>query len=367
MDNYFKELQKNIPDQVASEKSHIDDMAFLVVYADIDCELFCDGESLCQLKTNKVQKVSVPLGNHTLSIESDKNKDFVKHYPVQYTQKGENYIFSIILKQEEDNYLQELGIAKSIEEDFQQKLNEKDEQITRLKTENSKRQKEIENIKNVTASEKDSLSSLINKKDMEIANLKEDFKKEELTIKRTCQQDCERLVSKLKEESSAELKQLSTQLKEKEGEIIELETEISKLRADLNDPYQKACKDLESKHWEEMGKKEKEISEIRAKCQKEIDNCKSKALSDLTNKTIEISEIRVKCQKEIDDCKSKASSDLADKEKEHVSEIDEMRREFQLFKERIKKEIQDRDNEILKLQSEKRNTDGGLFNKLFKK
>ena len=87
----------------------------------------------------------------------------------------------------------------------------------------------------------------------------------------------------------------------------------------------------------------------------------------LRTKEKEISEIRAKCQKEIDNCKSKASSDLADKEKEHISEIDEMRREFKLFKERIKKEIQDRDNEILKLQSEKGNTDGGLFNKLFKK
>ena len=58
---------------------------------------------------------------------------------------------------------------------------------------------------------------------------------------------------------------------------------------------------------------------------------------------------------------------MADKEKEHISEIDEMRREFKLFKERIKKEIQDRDNEILKLQSKKGNTGGGLFNKLFKK
>jgi hypothetical protein len=213
--DYFKELQKNIPDQVSSEKSQIDDMAFLIVHADIDCELFCDGESLCQLKTNKVQKISVPLGNHTLSIESDKNKDFVRHYSAQYTQKGENYIFSINLKQGEDNYLQKVGIAKSMEEDFQQKLNEKDELISKLEFDNTKRQKEIKDIKKLWASEKDTLSSLINKKDMEIAELKEDFKKEELTIKRTCQQDCERLVSKLKEESSAELKQLSTQLKKR--------------------------------------------------------------------------------------------------------------------------------------------------------
>ena len=316
MDDYFKELQKNIPDQVASEKSHIDDMAFLTVHSDIDCELFCDGESLCQLKANKVQKVSVSLGNHMLSVESDKNKDFVKHYSVQYTQKEENNLFSINLKQEEDNYLQNLGIERSMEEDFQQKLNEKDELISKFKSEIAKYKNNIENLKDTLASER---------------------------------------------------KSYSLQLRTKEKEISTLKLENSKLKDALNDPYQKACEDLESKHWEEMGKKEKEIFEIRAKCQKEIDNCKSKASSDLADKEKEIFEIKAKCQKEIDDCKSKTSSDLADKEKEHISEIDEMRREFKLFKERIKKEIQDRDNEILKLQSEKGNTDGGLFNKLFKK
>ena len=367
MDNYFKELQKNIPDQVASEKSHIDDMAFLTVHSDIDCELFCDGESLCQLKANKVRKVSVSLGNHMLSVESDKNKDFVKHYSVQYTQKEENNLFSINLKQEEDNYLQNLGIERSMEEDFQQKLNEKDELISKFKSEIAKYKNNIENLKDTLASERESYSLQLRTKEKEKSDLIAGFREKEKVMEKSFQQNNEELIARQEKESLAELKKLSTQLRKKEKEISTLKLENSKLKDALNDPYQKACEDLESKHWEEMGKKEKEISEIRAKCQKEIDNCKSKALSDLTNKTIEISEIRVKCQKEIDDCKSKASSDLADKEKEHVSEIDEMRREFQLFKERIKKEIQDRDNEILKLQSEKRNTDGGLFNKLFKK
>ena len=285
--NYFVELEKAIPNIFPSETPQLEDVAFLVVYADIDCELFCDGESLCQLKTNKVQKISVPLGNHTLSVESEKNKEFVKFYPIQCKEKGENYNLSIILKQEEDMFLQKLGVAKSMEEDFQLKLNEKDEQISKFKSEIAKYKNNIENLKDILASERESYS---------------------------------------------------LQLRTKEKEISTLKLENSKLKDALNDPYQKACEDLESKHWEEMEKKEKEISEIRAKCQKEIDICKSKA-----------------------------SSDLADKEKEHISEIDEMRREFKLFKERIKKEIQDRDNEILKLQSEKGNTDGGLFNKLFKK
>ena len=346
--DYFKELQKNIPDQVASEKSHIDDMAFLVVHADIDCELFCDGESLCQLKTNKVQKISVPLGNHTLSIESDKNKDFVRHYSAQYTKKGENYNFSIILKQEEDNYLQKLGIAKSMEEDFQQKLNEKDEQITKLKTENSKRQKEIENIKNITASEKDSLSSLINKKDTEIAKLKEDFNKKELTIKRNYQQDCEGLASKLKEESSLELKRLSTQLKEKEGEITELKAEISELRAALKDPYKKASEDLELKLQDEYEKRILQLKTIHERELKDKTDEYDKAKKELEN---QIKEEKSVHNKEI----TKLQSTIDDINSNHQEEIiklkEQVRSEAETFKSEVEKGVHDLQKRIKELES----------------
>lgn len=331
--DYFKELQKNIPDQVSSEKSQIDDMAFLIVHADIDCELFCDGESLCQLKTNKVQKISVPLGNHTLSIESDKNKDFVRHYSAQYTQKGENYIFSINLKQEEDNYLQKVGIAKSMEEDFQQKLNEKDEQITILKTENSKRQKEIENIKNVTASEKDSLSSLINKKDTEIAKLKEDFNKKELTIKRTCQQDCERLVSRLKVKAS---------------EITDLTTEISTLKAALKDPYKKASEDIESKLRDEY---EKIILQLKTSHQQELMDKTDeyyKAEKELANQIKEEQSLHnkeiIKLQNTIENINGN-HQEAIEKLKEQV------RSEAETFKSEVEKGVHDLQKRIKELES----------------
>ena len=195
------------------------------------------------------------------------------------------------------------------------------------------------------------------------------FKKKEQSIKQTFQLDCERLVCKLKEEASVELKQLSTLLKEKEGEIVELKTGISELRADLNDPYQKASEDLKSKHKKDIAEKDREISNTKAECKRQIDEINAKTSSDLAEKDKEISRIKAEYQKQLNEYMVYASIKLADKEKAHVDEIEEMRREFQLFKERIKKEIQNRDNEITKLQSEKtenRNTVSGLFGKLFK-
>ena len=267
--------------------------------------------------------------------------------PKSYTKKGENYNFSIILKQEEDNYLQKLGIAKSMEEDFQQKLNEKDEQITKLKTENSKRQKEIENIKNITASEKDSLSSLINKKDTEIAKLKEDFNKKELTIKRNYQQDCEGLASKLKEESSLELKRLSTQLKEKEGEITELKAEISELRAALKDPYKKASEDLESKLQDEYEKRILQLKTIHERELKDKTDEYDKAKKELEN---QIKEEKSVHNKEI----TKLQSTIEDINSNHQEAIEKLkeqvRSEAETFKSEVEKGVHDLQKRIKELE-----------------
>ena len=333
-----------------------------------------------------------------------------------------------------------------LSEDYEAKLTDKDVEISKILADAVKAkqelaeshqhivgelkagyEKKIEEINNKTTSEKKSLSIKIDKQNEEIAKLKVNFKKKEHSIKQTFQLDCERLVCKLKEEASVELKQLSTLLKEKEGEIVELKTGISELRADLNDPYQKASEDLKSKHKKDIAEKDREISNTKAECKRQIEEINAKTSSELAKKDWEISNTKAKCKKQIDEINAKTSSEiaekdreisntkaeckrqideinaktssdlaekdkeisrikteyqkqlneymvyasikLADKEKAHVDEIEEMRREFQLFKERIKKEIQNRDNEIIKLQSEKtenRNTVSGLFGKLFK-
>lgn len=275
-----------------------------------------------------------------------------------------------------------------LSEDYKAKLTDKDVEISKILADAVKAkqelteshqhivgelkagyEKKIEEINNKTTSEKKLLSIKIDKQNEEIAKLKVNFKKKEQSIKQTFQLDCERLVCKLKEEASVELKQLSTLLKEKEGEIVELKTGISELRADLNDPYQKASEDLKSKHKKDIAEKDREISNTKAECKRQIDEINAKTSSDLAEKDKEISRIKAEYQKQLNEYMVYASIKLADKEKEHVDEIEEMRREFQLFKERIKKEIQNRDNEIIKLQSEiteNRNTVSGLFGKLFK-
>lgn len=166
-----------------------------------------------------------------------------------------------------------------LSEDYEAKLTDKDVEISKILADAVKAkqelteshqhivgelkagyEKKIEEINNKTTSEKKSLSIKIDKQNEEIAKLKVNFKQKEQSIKQTFQLDCERLVCKLKEEASVELKQLSTLLKEKEGEIVELKTGISELRAALNDPYQKASEDLKSKHKKDIAEKDREIS-----------------------------------------------------------------------------------------------------------
>lgn len=103
--------------------------AFLTIKVDIDCSLLYDGEPLCSLTA---QKVSIPLGNHLLSLVSVRSEEFVRDETIKIEKQGENKVLILTYKNEEENFLHKLGIVKNKEEKYESLLNEKITNISKL-------------------------------------------------------------------------------------------------------------------------------------------------------------------------------------------------------------------------------------------
>ncbi len=102
--NYFENLANSI--KVSEPKSEVPKEsleATLTVKVDIDCKLYCDGDFLDLFEANKVKKISIPTGQHLITIESEQFDEITEDQVIDATEPGKNYLLLVKdLKEKED-------------------------------------------------------------------------------------------------------------------------------------------------------------------------------------------------------------------------------------------------------------------------
>lgn len=105
MDNkYFESLANSIQDsEPKSDKPKESLEATLTVKVDINCKLYCDGDFLDLFEANKVKKISIPTGQHLITIESEQFDEITEDQVIDATEPGKNYLLLVKdLKEKED-------------------------------------------------------------------------------------------------------------------------------------------------------------------------------------------------------------------------------------------------------------------------
>ena len=70
--DYFETLANSIQEsENATPVSAVAATATLTVKVDTDCKLYCDGDFLDLFEANKVKKITIPTGQHLMTIESE--------------------------------------------------------------------------------------------------------------------------------------------------------------------------------------------------------------------------------------------------------------------------------------------------------
>lgn len=304
--------------------------AFLTVKVDIDCSLLCDGEPLCSLTALKAQKVSIPLGNHLLSLVSVRSEEFVRDETIKIEKQGENKVLILTYKNEETNFLHKLGIVKTKEEEYESLLNEKITNISKLEGKLTKAKTDIKKLQEDLTQQKDNYELIVNEKEKDISSLEGD-------------------IAQLKQTLSEQKKRYESNLKDKDRILEQKEEELAIAKAPTIN--------FEAK----LKEKDSVISDLQSKLTETQNQC---------NK--QIKEKEQECAIQVRDMRIENECLLDKKDKEHTREIAEMRQEFTQFKNRIKEEIAQRDKNIAYLEAHLRETvtekkSGGLFSKLMGK
>lgn len=134
--NYFESLANSIQDSEPKTKNTQENSeATLTVKVDINCKLYCDGDFLDLFEANKVKKISIPTGQHLITIESEQFDEITEDQVIDAMEPGKNYLLLVKdLKEKEDIF------KKNKESKIAQATAEKEEK----EKEKDKRKKEKE-------------------------------------------------------------------------------------------------------------------------------------------------------------------------------------------------------------------------------
>jgi len=103
-DKYFEALKNSVPnsEQSTINVSNGSRQAYLTVKVDIDCKLYCDGDFLDLFEANRVKKISIEVGQHLMTIESEHCDGISEDHVVDAAEVGKNYLLLVNdLKQKE--------------------------------------------------------------------------------------------------------------------------------------------------------------------------------------------------------------------------------------------------------------------------
>lgn len=330
INSYLNELKSSDNTENPISKANESNQAFLTIKVDINCEVLCDGEPLCTLIAQKAQKESISLGEHLLSIVSVLSDKFVKDETINIKRTGENQVLILSYKQEEERFLQQLGIQKSKDEEYESLLNDKSTTISKLEVKLFKAKTDIKKLQEDLIQQKDNYELIIQDKDIDISTQKQS-------------------VAQLKQEISEQRQKYESQLKDKDRTLDHKEEELKKAKAPTDD--------LEKK----LKEKESAISELESKLTETQDRCNRRIKEKEQECAIQVREMKIELERSLDH-----------KDKEHAREIEEMRTEFTQFKNRVKEEIAQRDKTIAYLEAHHQDTSndkkgGSLFSRLIGK
>ena len=137
MENYFESLKNAVqePEQPNTHPIESSGMATLTVKVDIDCKIFCDGDFLDLFEANKVKKVTIPTGQHLMTIESEHFEGVSEDQVVDAAESGKNYLLLV-----NDLKLKEKAIIQKAEEE---KRKAEEEAKCKAEEEEERRRKEL--------------------------------------------------------------------------------------------------------------------------------------------------------------------------------------------------------------------------------
>ena len=151
--NYFETLKNAVqePEQPNTNPVESSGMATLTVKVDIDCKIFCDGDFLDLFEANKVKKVTIPTGQHLMTIESEHFEGVSEDQVVDAAESGKNYLLLVNdLKLKEEAIIQKAEEEKrKAEEEGKREAEEK----ARQKAEEEAKSKAEEDARNIALEE----------------------------------------------------------------------------------------------------------------------------------------------------------------------------------------------------------------------
>lgn len=136
-DKYFEALKNSIPnsEQSTNNVSNGSRQAYLTVKVDIDCKLYCDGDFLDLFEANRVKKISIEVGQHLMTIESEHCDGVSEDYVVDAAEVGKNYLLLVNgMKEKEQIIIQKKEETKRHDEETlkAEKLKEQEQEVKEL-------------------------------------------------------------------------------------------------------------------------------------------------------------------------------------------------------------------------------------------
>ena len=136
-DKYFEALKNSIPnsEQSTNNVSNGSRQAYLTVKVDIDCKLYCDGDFLDLFEANRVKKISIEVGQHLMTIESEHCDGVSEDHVVDAAEVGKNYLLLVNgMKEKEQIIIQKKEETKRHDEETlkAEKLKEQEQEVKEL-------------------------------------------------------------------------------------------------------------------------------------------------------------------------------------------------------------------------------------------
>lgn len=245
-DNYFKKLANSI-NESTTVNAILKDTSFLVVHVDIDCRLYCDGELLGNLMADKVEKIAIPVGEHTITVESEKCDELKEFVDMDILEGGKNYRLPIqYLREREQNVLIEQGRIKKKEEECELQLKQKSVEIEKANKEISRLEEEIADLEKQH-------NSLLADAERKIKDFVAKVKKEREVENETTKISVEKEKNDLLMKYSSEIKRLEQEISAKDNKLKEYSDSITKTKYEaLKEQYEKALKEQYEKKYAEL-------------------------------------------------------------------------------------------------------------------
>jgi hypothetical protein len=136
-DKYFEALKNSVPnsEQSTINVSNGSRQAYLTVKVDIDCKLYCDGDFLDLFEANRVKKISIEVGQHLMTIESEHCDGVSEDHVVDAAEVGKNYLLLVNgMKEKEQIIIQKKEETKRHDEETlkAEKLKEQEQEVKEL-------------------------------------------------------------------------------------------------------------------------------------------------------------------------------------------------------------------------------------------